>query len=114
VSFETDGAGDMAAILALFGDTGFQIPLSLLIDADATADMAARLGIPESDLNSRSVWVSAPDLEAEYVAAIEARPCGRCAQNSLALLAHRFASYRSPQGARIRGVRVTGTSGTKV
>ena len=69
---ETDGAGDMAAILALFGSAGFRIPLSLLIDADATAATAAKLCIPESDLNSRSVWVSDPDLEAEYVVAVGA------------------------------------------
>lgn len=69
---ETDGSGDMAAIQALFGDTGFRIPMSLLIDADAQADTAARMGIAVGDLNSRSVWVSDPDLEAEYVAAIGA------------------------------------------
>ncbi len=79
---ETGGAGDMAAILALFGDSGFQIPLSLLIDADATADTASKLGIPDTDLNSRSVWVSNPDLEAEYVAAIGAGEVWTAVQTS--------------------------------
>jgi putative ATP-dependent endonuclease of the OLD family len=69
---ETDGAGDMAAIQMLFGSSGFQIPLSILIDEDVRASTAGKMGIPESDLNSRSVWVSGPDLEAEYVAAIGA------------------------------------------
>ena len=67
---ETDGAGDMSAILALFGDTGFRIPLSLLIDADAAAETASKLGVEQADLSPRSVWVSDPDLEAEYVTAV--------------------------------------------
>jgi putative ATP-dependent endonuclease of OLD family len=69
---ETDGAGDMGAILALFGDDGFRIPISLLIDADAVDETARKLGVAPGDLGTRSVWVSAPDLEAEYVAAIGA------------------------------------------
>lgn len=79
---QTDGAGAMAAILALFGDAGFRIPLSLLIDADAVADTASRLNVPVEGLNSRSVWVSAPDLEAEYVAAVGARSLWTAIQNS--------------------------------
>ena len=89
---ETDGAGDMAAIRALFGDTGFRIPLWILIDADASTNMASKMGIAESDLNSCSVWVSDPDLEAEYVAAIGAstvsaalRGSGLFSPNELAL-----------------------------
>jgi putative ATP-dependent endonuclease of the OLD family len=89
---ETDGAGGMAAILALFGDAGFRIPLSLLIDGDAAADTAGKMGIGEGDLNSRSAWVCDPDLEAEYVAAIGAsavlaalRGSGAFSANELAL-----------------------------
>lgn len=69
---ETNGAGDMGAIVKLFGSTGFNIPMSLLIDADAKPDTAKRLGVPESDLHLHSTWVSDPDLEAEYVAALGA------------------------------------------
>lgn len=99
---ETDGAGDMAAILALFGDTGFRIPLSLLIDADATADTASKLGIPEADLNSRSVWVSDPDLEAEYVAAIGASGVWAALQNSGMFSANELAQCTTagPAGTR--------------
>lgn len=79
---ETDGAGDMAAILALFGDAGFRIQLSLLIDADATTETASKMGIPDSDLNSHSAWVSDPDLEAEYVAAIGASAVWAALQGS--------------------------------
>lgn len=69
---ETGGAGDMGAIVKLFGSTGFDIPMSLLIDDDATAETAAKLGVLVADLNLHSVWVSSPDLEAEYVSALGA------------------------------------------
>ncbi|CAI9419239.1 ATP-dependent nuclease [Nocardioides sp. T2.26MG-1] len=69
---ETDGSGDMGAIIKLFGKSGFDIPLSLLIDKDAAADTANKLGIPEADLETHSAYVSDPDLEAEYVGALGA------------------------------------------
>lgn len=69
---ETGGAGDMGAIIKLFGKSGFDIPMSMLIDADATKDTAAKLAVDEADLAKHSVWVSTPDLEAEYVAALGA------------------------------------------
>jgi putative ATP-dependent endonuclease of the OLD family len=67
---ETNGAGDMGAIIKLFGSAGFDIPMSLLIDDDATAHTATKLGVPVADLHLHSVWVSSPDLEAEYVSAL--------------------------------------------
>ncbi|MFF1820584.1 ATP-dependent endonuclease [Kribbella sp. NPDC058245] len=69
---ETGGAGDMGAIIKLFGKDGFDVPISMLIDADAANETAAKLGVPVSDLKLNSVWVSTPDLEAEYVAALGA------------------------------------------
>ena len=69
---ETNGAGDMGAIIKLFGAAGFDIPMSLLIDKDATADTAGKLGVPETDLHLHSTWVSDPDLEAEYVTTLGA------------------------------------------
>ena len=69
---ETDGAGDMGAIIKLFGQNGFRIPISLLIDKDASAATAAKLGVEEKDLEQNSVFISHPDLEAEYVAALGA------------------------------------------
>ena len=87
---ETDGAGDMNAVLALFGNTGFRIPLSLLIDADAVSFTARKLGVPETDLAAHSVWVSDPDLEAEYIAALGAdtvweglQQCGMYTSNEI-------------------------------
>jgi putative ATP-dependent endonuclease of OLD family len=69
---ETGGSGSMGAIIKLFGKSGFDIPLSILIDADASAETAKKLGIDEADLAANGVWVSTPDLEAEYVAALGA------------------------------------------
>ena len=67
---ETDGAGDMGAIIKLFGKSGFDIPMSMLIDKDATAATADKLGIIDADLELNAVKVSDPDLEAEYVDAL--------------------------------------------
>jgi putative ATP-dependent endonuclease of OLD family len=67
---ETGGAGDMGAIWQLFGPDGFHVPMSLLIDRDAVADTARKLGVAEADLNTRSVWISDRDLEEEYTIAI--------------------------------------------
>lgn len=69
---ETGGSGSMGAIIKLFGSSGFNVPLSMLIDADAAAGTAKKLGIAEADLNANGVWVSTPDLEAEYVTALGA------------------------------------------
>ena len=69
---ETNGSGNMGPIIKLFGPTGFDIPTSLLIDADATAETAAKFGVPEVDLHLHSTWVSTPDLEGEYVSALGA------------------------------------------
>ncbi len=69
---ETGGSGDMGAIIKLFGGKGFDVDMSLLIDEDAIADTAEKLGVEVADLKAHSVWVSKPDLEAEYVAALGA------------------------------------------
>ncbi|MGD1173152.1 ATP-dependent nuclease [Mycobacterium seoulense] len=69
---ETGGAGDMGAIVKLFGDNGFRIDRSMLIDEDAVDDVAEKTGIDKSDFCNKSIWVSQPDLEAEYVAALGA------------------------------------------
>lgn len=69
---ETDGAGDMGAIIKLFGKDGFNIPMSLLIDKDAEQATADKLGVAVGDLAHHSVLVSDPDLEAEYVQALGA------------------------------------------
>jgi putative ATP-dependent endonuclease of OLD family len=97
---ETNGAGDMGAINTLFGAAGFNVPLSMLIDADAQVDTAAKLGVHTRDLNSNFVWVSRADLEDEYVSAIGAAPL-QVALNTSAL-------FRPNQ---LRGLVATGPGG---
>lgn len=67
---ETLGSLEMGPFVKLFGSDGFQIPMSILIDRDAATTTSTTLGINVADLNAHSVWVSDPDLEAEYVAAL--------------------------------------------
>lgn len=72
---QTDGAGDMPAIFTLFGPTGFKIRLALLIDEDARDSTAKKLGVDPDDLEELEdppCFISGPDLEAEYVAALGA------------------------------------------
>jgi len=69
---ETDGCGDMGAIVKLFGVDGFAVPLCLLIDEDARKTTAKKLGVPEADIENHGAFISAPDLEAEYLSALGA------------------------------------------
>lgn len=69
---ETGGSGGMKAILKLFGAQGFDIPLRLLIDEDARDETASAVGVAAGDLEAQPIFVSNPDLEAEYVSAIGA------------------------------------------
>ena len=67
---ETSGSPGREPIIKLFGTSGFDIPMSLLIDKDATAETANELGVAEIDLEANEVKISDPDLEAEYVSAL--------------------------------------------
>lgn len=67
-----DGAGDMKAIITLFGNTGFDIATVMLIDEDAVDQTARYLNVAVSDLPKHHVWICKPDLEGEYVAALGA------------------------------------------
>lgn len=69
---ETGGAADMGAIIKLFGADGFNIEMTMLIDEDARTETAARLGVAPADLEANGHFVSTPDLEAEYIAALGA------------------------------------------
>lgn len=98
---ETNGAGDMGAINTLFGPAGFNVPLSMLIDEDAEADTAGKLGVQPADLNNRFVWVSRVDLEEEYVTALGAARLGRALDHS-----NRFTRNQ------IRGLTRSGPNGS--
>lgn len=67
---EAGGAGDMGPFQKLFGEDGFKIPMSRLIDEDAQQKVANQLKVEVSDLEDHSVWTSKADLEEEYVRAL--------------------------------------------
>jgi len=69
---EAGSKTSMPAVEKLFGATGFGVPVSQLVDEDAEASTAKRLGITATDLPNHSIWVSRTDLEDEYVRAIGA------------------------------------------
>lgn len=70
VVLEAGGCREMPAWRRVFGEHGFQVPLTQLIDADAAAAIAREYGVRVADLPMRHVWVSHPDLEGEYVRAL--------------------------------------------
>ena len=69
---EVGGKTAMPAIEKLFGSNGFNVPLAQLVDEDAEAASARRLGVATTDLPGCSIWVSRVDLEDEYVRALGA------------------------------------------
>lgn len=69
---DVGGKTAMAAIEKLFGSAGFDVPLTQLVDEDAEAESARRLGVAATDLPQHSIWVSRVDLEDEYVRALGA------------------------------------------
>lgn len=89
---ETLGSLEMGPFVKLFGKDGFNIPMSILIDKDAEGTTATTLGINVADLNAHSVWVSDPDLEAEYVSALGATQVWLALQSSGLLSAKQLAN----------------------
>lgn len=69
---EAGGCHEMPHVLDIFGENGFGLRVSILVDEDAEEDMANALGAKKEDLASKFVYVSRRDLEEEYVAAIGA------------------------------------------
>lgn len=68
---ELDGSGAVASVNKLFGSTGFNVPLTYLIDLDAVDDTAKTLGVEKETLSEHSVFVCNVDLEAEYCSVID-------------------------------------------
>jgi putative ATP-dependent endonuclease of OLD family len=68
---QLDGVGDVGCVLSLFGERGFRVPLSFLIDDDAAEATADKLGTDVADLKAHGVHVCIKDLGDEYV-----RPIG--------------------------------------
>lgn len=69
---DAGGKNSIPLVEKLFGTTGFNVPLSILVDEDAEAAAAIRHSVVASDLPSLSIWISRADLEDEYVRAIGA------------------------------------------
>lgn len=69
---EAGGCKEMPHVMSIFGENGFGMQVSVLIDEDAEAYTAKSLGVPVNDLASKAVYVSRIDLEDEYVSAIGA------------------------------------------
>lgn len=72
VVLEAGGCREMPAWRHVFGEHGFRVPLTQLIDADAADAIAHDYGVRVGDLPAQHVWVSYPDLEGEYVRALGA------------------------------------------
>ena len=68
---EAEGAGDMKVVWKLFGENGFNVPLSLLIDQDAVDRTANNIGVAQRNFSEHSIWISERDLEEEYVKALD-------------------------------------------
>lgn len=102
---ETGGSGDMGAIIKLFGPAGFDVAMSMLIDADAATETAKKLVIPEADLAKHSTWVSSPDLESEYVSALGAADVWTAIDSSGLFSANELANCATsgPGGIRTPG-----------
>jgi putative ATP-dependent endonuclease of OLD family len=79
---ELGGFGDMGVIEKLFGSSGFNVPISRLIDEDAERGVANQLGLAIADLPNNSVWVSRGDLEEEYIRALGAAEVWGACQNN--------------------------------
>lgn len=90
---ETRGSGNMPAIIKLFGASGFQIPLSILIDEDARGETADVLGVDAADVEQHGVFVSQPDLEGEYIAAIGHEETWDVLEKSGLFTAHKLRSW---------------------
>lgn len=99
---ETRGSGNMAAIIKLFGPSGFKIPLSILIDEDARKETADVLGVDPADVEQHDAFVSQPDLEGEYIAAIGHEDTWEILTKSGLFSAHKLKSWPAtgPGGTR--------------
>lgn len=67
---ELGGAGDVKYVHKLFGISGFNVAMSVLVDRDAVSETEAHLGLTESEFALNSVFVSEADLEDEYTSAL--------------------------------------------
>jgi putative ATP-dependent endonuclease of OLD family len=70
VIFELDGSAFFGKAYGMFGPTGFDLPLSGMLDEDSRSLWADAVGIPAASLESKGFVVCDPDLEGLYVASL--------------------------------------------
>lgn len=70
VLLEAGGCREMPAWQRVFGEHGFRVPLTQLVDEDAQGDLAHQYHVRAGELESKRVFVSHVDLEAEYIRAL--------------------------------------------
>lgn len=69
VVFDIDGADKFSHVYKLIGKDGFGIPVFGLVDEKERGSWLGAFGGKPKDVLGSSLWVSAPDLEAEYAEA---------------------------------------------
>lgn len=70
VVFDIDGASKFPHVYKLLGKAGFCVPILGLVDEDAKGSWHGQFGGKPSKVLGTSLWVSTPDLEAEYCEAL--------------------------------------------
>lgn len=99
---EARGSGDMPAMLKLFGPSGFQIRLAMLVDEDARGAIAGALGVDAAAVEQHGAFVCQPDLEGEYIAAIGFEKTWAIFEASGLFTSHKLESWpiTGPDGKR--------------
>ena len=70
VVFDLDGAKKFPHVYKLVGNAGFCVPVLGLVDAAESASWVGQIGGRPKDVIGTTIFVSTPDLEAEYCAAL--------------------------------------------
>jgi putative ATP-dependent endonuclease of OLD family len=77
VVFDIDGADKFPNVYRLIGKTGFCVPVLGLVDDAEKMRWHGQIGGKPADVFGRSIFVSTPDLEAEYCGALTGPGAGR-------------------------------------
>lgn len=77
VVFDLDGAMKFPHVYKLIGESGFRVPILGLVDDAEKGSWLGQIGGKPADVVGTTVFVSDPDLEAEYCAALTGPGVGR-------------------------------------
>lgn len=96
------GGGEVKPVHKLFGPDGFNVDMGILIDRDQVGETEVHVGETESSFASKSIFISEPDLEGEYVRAIGAEAVYAALQRSSLFSKSRLSScQRSGVGGKV-------------